>query len=233
MLRTTGSVGSGARLWLGGPGRRREPETRKAALCRRSRSRLGAVAGAARGAPAAPAGAVGDCDRRRECASAERSDARCGPARHLDPPAARAAAARSSQTSAPRAAERWLERSARCRRPSDSEREIVDAGLRHPCRPRFASLFGPGSLAEAPLAATLPDGRVIAGTVDRLLVEEDRILVIDFKTGRVPASDADDPKAPSRADGGLCRCAAGHLPGREVRAALLYTAGPKLFELAA
>ena len=49
--------------------------------------------------------------------------------------------------------------------------------------PRFAALFGAGSLGEAPLAATLPDGRVIAGTVDRLLIEEDRVSVIDFKTG--------------------------------------------------
>ena len=74
-------------------------------------------------------------------------------------------------------------------------------------------LFGPGSLGEAPLAATLPDGRVIAGTVDRLLVEDDRVSVIDFKTGRVPATDARDSERASRADGRLCRSAAGHLPG--------------------
>ena len=59
--------------------------------------------------------------------------------------------------------------------------------------PEFAPLFGPGSLGEAPLAATLPDGRVIAGTVDRLLVEPARISVIDFKTGRVPETDSDIP----------------------------------------
>jgi len=49
--------------------------------------------------------------------------------------------------------------------------------------PSFSELFGPGSLGEAPLAATLPDGRVIAGTVDRLLIEEGRVSVLDFKTG--------------------------------------------------
>ena len=37
--------------------------------------------------------------------------------------------------------------------------------------PAYAELFGPTSLAEAPIAATLGDGRVIAGTVDRLQVE--------------------------------------------------------------
>ena len=36
---------------------------------------------------------------------------------------------------------------------------------------------------------------MIAGTVDRLLVEDQRVSVIDFKTGRVPANDADIPAA--------------------------------------
>ena len=89
--------------------------------------------------------------------------------------------------------------------------------------PRFAALFGPGSLGEAPLAATLPDGRVIAGTVDRLLIEERRVSVIDFKTGRVPASDSGHPGGASRADGGLFRGAARHLPGRrDARRAALH-----------
>jgi ATP-dependent helicase/nuclease subunit A len=96
---------------------------------------------------------------------------------------------------------------------------------------RFSSLFGEGSLAEAPLAATLEDGTVIAGTVDRLLVEANRVLVIDFKTGRVPASYDTIPashRAQIRAYGNALRII---FPGREVRAALLYTAGPRLFEL--
>ena len=50
--------------------------------------------------------------------------------------------------------------------------------------PRFADLFAPDALAEAPIAATLPDGRVIAGTVDRLCIGADVVRVIDFKTGR-------------------------------------------------
>ncbi len=39
------------------------------------------------------------------------------------------------------------------------------------------------------------------------------------------------PCVPPGADGGLCRGAAGDLSGETVRAALLYTAGPRLFEL--
>jgi len=128
------------------------------------------------------------------------------------------------------AAQRWLERSA----------GVTDAGVRDEiveqvCTilsdARFSRLFGPGSLGEAPLAATLPDGRVIAGTVDRLLVEEAKVAVIDFKTGRVPTGDADVPnahRAQMAAYAGALRVI---FPGREISAALLYTSGPKLIEL--
>jgi len=128
------------------------------------------------------------------------------------------------------AAARWLERSA----------GVADAALRDDitaqvCRilseARFAALFGAGSLAEAPLAATLPDGRVIAGTVDRLLVEERRVSVIDFKTGRVPATDSDVPNAHRAQMTAYVEALQVIFPGRRVSASLLYTAGPKLIEL--
>ena len=128
------------------------------------------------------------------------------------------------------AAGRWLEKSAGVNDPA-VRREIVDqvCGLLE--NPRFAHLFGPGSLGEAPLAATLPDGRVIAGTVDRLLVEEGRISVIDFKTGRVPAGESDIPNAHRAQMSAYADALRVIFPGREIRAALLYTNGPKLIEV--
>ena len=96
---------------------------------------------------------------------------------------------------------------------------------------RFSGLFGPNSLGEAPLAATLPDDRVIAGTVDRLLVEEERVAVIDFKTGRVPATDADIPNAHRAQMAAYGEALQVIFPGRRISASLLYTAGPKLIEL--
>nr|NUR38078.1 double-strand break repair helicase AddA [Sphingomonas sp.] len=130
----------------------------------------------------------------------------------------------------PAAAGRWLERSAGV---SDSALRDELVGqvcgiLSDPC---FASLFGPGSLGEAPLAATLPDGRVIAGTVDRLRVEEARVSVIDFKTGKVPATDADIPNAHRAQMTAYAEALQVIFPGRQISAALLYTAGPKLIEL--
>jgi len=128
-----------------------------------------------------------------------------------------------------RAAE-WLERSAGVEDPGERS-EIADQVCAVLSDERFAALFGPGSLGEAPLAATLPDGRVVAGTADRLLIEEGRVSVLDFKTGRVPADETKIPAA-HRAQMDAYVAALGVIfPSREIRAALLYTAGPRLFDL--
>jgi ATP-dependent helicase/nuclease subunit A len=114
---------------------------------------------------------------------------------------------------------------------ADTRTEIAEQVCGILADPQFGVLFGPGSLGEAPLAATLPDGRVIAGTVDRLLVEEQRISVIDFKTGRVPQGEPQVPAGHRAQMAAYAQALAVIFPGREVRAALLYTSGPKLIEV--
>jgi ATP-dependent helicase/nuclease subunit A len=128
------------------------------------------------------------------------------------------------------AARTWLERSAGVSDPA-AQTEIVAQVCGILSNPTFTPLFGPGSLGEAPLAATLPDGRVIAGTVDRLLVEEDRVSVIDFKTGKVPSSAATIPASHHAQMQAYCDALRVIFPGRDVRGTLLYTAGPAAYEL--
>jgi ATP-dependent helicase/nuclease subunit A len=128
-------------------------------------------------------------------------------------------------------ADAWLERSAGVA-SGDLRQEIVQQVCGILSDPRFVELFGPDSLGEAPLAATLPDGLVIAGTVDRLRVTEDHVSVIDFKTGRVPTTEAHIPNAHRAQMAAYAQALGVIFPGRQVKAALLYTAGPSLFELA-
>jgi ATP-dependent helicase/nuclease subunit A len=130
----------------------------------------------------------------------------------------------------PSAAKRWLERSAGVTEPKDRE-ELAALVCSILDDPRFSPLFGRQSLAEAPIAATLADGRVIAGTVDRLLVEDNRISVIDFKTGRVPASKSEIPVAHRNQMQAYSDALAVIFPGRAIRSMLLYTGGAHLFEL--
>ncbi|WP_310467256.1 double-strand break repair helicase AddA [Sphingomonas sp.] len=128
------------------------------------------------------------------------------------------------------AGQRWLAQSAGIADAAERA-ALVGSVCATLADPQFAELFGPGSLAEAPLAATLPDGRVIAGTVDRLLVTPEAISVIDYKTGRVPA-DAAAISASHRAQMAAYAAALAVIfPGRPINAALLYTAAPRLFML--
>jgi ATP-dependent helicase/nuclease subunit A len=128
------------------------------------------------------------------------------------------------------AALRWLEHSAGIADPA-VRGKIADTVCALIADSRFAALFGPDSLAEAPIAATLADGRVIAGTVDRLLVEPGRVLVVDYKTGRAPESEDQIPAAHRIQMQAYSDALSTIFPGREVKSALLYTASARFFAL--
>jgi len=88
-------------------------------------------------------------------------------------------------------------------------------------------LFGPNSRAELPILARGTRHGVpvtIAGRIDRLVVEPDRVLVVDFKSDAAPpATPAGVPEA-YLAQLGLYALFAGQLfPGRAVDAAILWT----------
>nr|WP_229726962.1 double-strand break repair helicase AddA [Sphingomonas alpina] len=129
------------------------------------------------------------------------------------------------------AAERWLAGAGAVESPADRA-EIAATVLSVLDDPRFDDLFGPDSLAEAPIAAVVADGVVVSGTVDRLLVTDSSVRVIDFKTGRyAPATPADIPTYHLRQMAAYGAALAAIFPDRAIDMALLYTAGPVLFEL--
>ncbi len=51
--------------------------------------------------------------------------------------------------------------------------------------PEFAEIFGVNSQAEVPISGIVGD-RVISGQVDRLIVTDDKVLIIDYKTNLIP-----------------------------------------------
>lgn len=129
------------------------------------------------------------------------------------------------------AALRWLERQAGDLAP-DLRDEMLSAALAVLDHADFAAIFSPQALAEVPLAATV-GGVVVAGTADRLLIEESRITVVDFKTTRRPPSRPSDiPAATLRQMAAYVAALETIYPDREVRAGVLYTHAPALFEIA-
>ncbi|MBY0336135.1 MAG: double-strand break repair helicase AddA [Acetobacteraceae bacterium] len=89
--------------------------------------------------------------------------------------------------------------------------------------PELAPAFGPGSLAEAPIAARLGDDTII-GVVDRLVVRAEEVLLVDYKTNRPPPLAPEDTPPAYLRQMALYRHALRlAFPGRAVRAALIWT----------
>ena len=118
--------------------------------------------------------------------------------------------------------------------PGEQE-EILAETLGVLTHPDHAGLFGPGSLAEVPITGIVAgkDGiHVLSAQVDRLLVTEEAVSVIDFKTNRPP------PKTEAQVDPRYLRQMAAYrnalreiYPDRPVRTVLLWTLGPRLMTL--
>ncbi|MCB9985571.1 MAG: double-strand break repair helicase AddA [Micavibrio sp.] len=58
--------------------------------------------------------------------------------------------------------------------------------------PIFSSVFGPDSLAEVSVTGEIGSGRILSGQIDRLVIEETRILIVDFKSNRPSPQNPDD-----------------------------------------
>ncbi|MEP4377820.1 MAG: double-strand break repair helicase AddA [Alphaproteobacteria bacterium] len=100
----------------------------------------------------------------------------------------------------------------------------------------FAHLFGPESLAELSITgtATAPDGTifVISGQIDRLVISDDRVAIVDYKSNRPPPANASDV-APIylRQMAAYRHVIRQTWPDRAVDAFLLWTDAPRLMAL--
>ena len=127
---------------------------------------------------------------------------------------------------------RWLA----CNAPDLAEAargELLAHALRVLSEPDWADLFAPDALAEVPIAALVGD-RMVAGTIDRLLIGKDRIRLIDYKTARRPPDSLEAvPSAVLRQMAAYGAALEAAYPGRTVEAALLYTQTPRLIAIPA
>lgn len=77
----------------------------------------------------------------------------------------------------------------------EERKDVLQAVLSLIDDARFAELFSPNSLAEAPLSGIVGD-KVISGQIDRLVLGSDEIIFADYKTNQTPPQSSDDiPRA--------------------------------------
>jgi ATP-dependent helicase/nuclease subunit A len=115
---------------------------------------------------------------------------------------------------------------------------LLDPVLRLLDEPAFAGFFGPQTRAEVPLVGRLmrSDGRpeIVSARIDRLVVSEGSVFVLDYKSDRDVPDRADDAPAAYLRQLGLYRAVLGRVyPKHVVRAALLWTQRPLLTEISA
>ncbi|MEM9501916.1 MAG: double-strand break repair helicase AddA [Pseudomonadota bacterium] len=124
----------------------------------------------------------------------------------------------------------WLERQGSDLNDA-TRKEMLESACRVLDHPDFRAVFSPAALAEVPLAATI-GGIVVSGTADRLLVTDDSVTVVDFKTSRRPPESAEAiPTDTIKQMAAYVAALEAIYPDRFVRAAVLYTQTPQLCEI--
>ena len=99
--------------------------------------------------------------------------------------------------------------------------------------PELAHVFGPKTLREVPISATLPEIGPIFGRIDALLVG-DTILAVDFKSNpQVPSAPEGIPEGFLRQMAAYASALALVYPDREIKTAILWTATQTLMEVPA
>ncbi len=94
--------------------------------------------------------------------------------------------------------------------------------------PDFAPLFSVASAAEVPVVGLI-GGRALSGQIDRLVVTDDAVLIVDFKALRpVPRSAAEVPKIYLDQLAAYRAAVAAVYPDKDIRCALLWTEAPVL-----
>ncbi|HQY43253.1 MAG TPA: double-strand break repair helicase AddA [Paracoccaceae bacterium] len=93
--------------------------------------------------------------------------------------------------------------------------------------PHLRALFAPNTFCEVEVSAPLPDweGRVMQGVIDRLVVSDDHVLAVDFKSNtQVPSSAQAVPEGILRQMGAYAAILEQIYPGRRVELAIVWTA---------
>jgi ATP-dependent helicase/nuclease subunit A len=117
--------------------------------------------------------------------------------------------------------------------PSEAQASLaaeILAVLRHP---EFAAIFGPGSRAEVPVVGQAGK-KILSGQMDRMLVTDKEVLIIDYKTNRPPPQQAQDVHVIYLKQMAAYKSVIQNIyPQHAIKCALLWTDGPVLMPLSA
>ncbi|WOR15333.1 double-strand break repair helicase AddA [Hyphomonas sp. FCG-A18] len=110
--------------------------------------------------------------------------------------------------------------------------EIISVSLKTLNDPQFADIFSPAGRSEVPVVGKLGENQIINGRVDRLLVSDTKVLIIDYKTDQPAPTQASDVSSAYLKQMAAYQAILSQIyPDKAVECALLYTDGPHLVGL--
>ena len=111
---------------------------------------------------------------------------------------------------------------------------IIDEAVKVLQKPDLSFLFGPDTFAEVSISALLPecDNRLMNGIIDRLIIANDEIIIVDYKTNRhVPSIEDEVPEGLMRQMGAYASAITQMYPLQRVRPYILWTSTSELLPL--
>ena len=101
----------------------------------------------------------------------------------------------------------------------------------------FKNLFSSRAMVEVPVCGNIIEGEKkykLSGRIDRLLINEDNLIIVDFKTNKiVPQTTKEIPLAYRKQMAIYRKILSGIYPNHYIRCAILWVNEPTLMELSA
>jgi len=114
---------------------------------------------------------------------------------------------------------------------ADQRSELLSEVTKVLTNPDLSNVFALDSLSEVPITAQI-DGHQMHGIIDRLLISDDEILAVDFKTNAtIPTLAADCPEGLLRQLGAYALALKQIYPDRRIQTAILWTKSARLMPL--
>ncbi len=125
----------------------------------------------------------------------------------------------------------WPEISERLGLDPKAEGEIYAEAVRVLTANNLRTVFSSETLAEVPISATL-DGQRLHGVIDRLIITQDRVIAVDFKSNAVVPKTADTcPVGILRQMGAYALALSQIYPDRKIETAIIWTRTARYMDL--
>lgn len=115
--------------------------------------------------------------------------------------------------------------------PIKIQKNIIEETLKILNDSKFSKIFGDGSMAEVPITGLIGN-RLVSGQIDRLLVTQDEVFILDYKTNRPPPKQVKDvPQIYINQMQAYADVMKKIYKNKVIRTALIWTDGAQIMEL--